>query len=87
MRKTALRFCNCAQCGRELVGESCRGAWASMSERQRKAMPIVRGRIHGRPYCDECLEESQPPAHAATRDETSPWQENAVRALEGRDGE
>ncbi len=44
-----LLLVDCCQCGVELVGETHKllaGAFA---------MPAVRGRVNGRPYCGPCL--------------------------------
>ena len=51
-----LKFCNCAGCGREVLGDSFYGWYYDQPEHIQRLLPIpVAGRIHGRPYCDLCL--------------------------------
>lgn len=71
------KYCNCAGCGRTLVG-------ASTAHLAHKDEPKVAGRILERPYCNGCLSSSRGiPVRAGLREETGPWQDNAIRALEG----
>jgi len=67
---SVLKYCNCADCGQEI------------------AAPYgIGGRIKGRPYCVLCIEEYQPripkTAMPATKDDIGPWQEYAIRVMEG----
>lgn len=72
-----VKMCNCAGCNIEIVGESMKD-YARASY-----LPCVEGRILGRPYCRRCLNFRQPPPGRGTTDGGSPWQENAVRDMEG----
>ena len=71
-------MCNCAECQCELYGESARGQIALGPG----SPEFVAGRIYGRPYCSACLQVRRPPPGQGTKDDESPWGENAVRALE-----
>lgn len=79
-----LTYCDCAGCGRVCLGDSFKGWYARQSTTDRERVPApVAGRILGRPYCKDCLAS---PSHNTDalpppKDE-SPWQQNAVRALE-----
>lgn len=44
------KICNCADCGKELLGESMIGKFSKKSP-----MPMVEGRVNERPYCYICL--------------------------------
>jgi hypothetical protein len=75
-----LKYCNCAGCDREILGDSFRGVPGLENE------PKVAGRIFGRPYCSLCLSVQRPSSSGkcSTRDNgPDPWYENAVRELEG----
>jgi hypothetical protein len=63
----SVKLCNCARCDGELIGDSD----ASKSHHSTfYAIPIVFGRLRGRPYCQRCYREveqfqrrqGQPPA-------------------------
>lgn len=53
-----LKFCNCAKCGLELLGDSLRDWFCrELTDEQRDAHPWpVAGRHRGRPYCVECFD-------------------------------
>lgn len=73
------KVCNCAQCDRLIV-----------------VGPVPVRRLAGRPYCDGCFNHTGRPmgvgewrldrrrAGVDRVNEPSPWQENAVRDLEGQ---
>lgn len=70
-----MRMCNCASCGRLLLGS--RETW------REGLPPKVRGRMLDRPYCSDCLEVLLPTRGVAGPvEEASPGQENAVREME-----
>ena len=80
-----VRVANCAECGVEILhpddhrevkagGGRVFGEYASLGR--------VAGHILGRPYCGVCLCR-RPPAGRGSGGDPSPWQENAVRCLEG----
>jgi hypothetical protein len=73
-----LRVANCAACGAPVT--------ADRAQAERHRLERLAGRIHGRPYCDPCLHSDGIPGsgggRAGPRDD-SPWQQNAVRILEG----
>lgn len=51
--------CNCARCGKELIGLSMYWAWEGLPPGYRACLPeMCAGRDNGRPYCSHCL-----PAH------------------------
>jgi hypothetical protein len=59
------RLCNCAGCGRELLGESQREHVELALEQGQKGLPpLVAGRIRegerNAPYCEDCLEVLSP---------------------------
>ncbi len=71
------KYCNCAECGKEAVAISSR-LMATDGER------IIGGHIKGRPYCLQCLAVRPIPGGAGRReDDGGPWQQNAVRSMEG----
>ena len=50
-----LRFCNCAQCGKLLLGDRYKDWYKSLTrDERREHEPPVDARIGGRPYCHEC---------------------------------
>jgi ribosomal protein L37E len=52
-----LKFCNCAKCGAECLGDSFRDTYYrdwSMEQRSLHPEPVA-GRVDGRPYCVECF--------------------------------
>lgn len=71
------KMCNCADCGREILGESC-------ADEANDEMPLyVSGRINGRPYCQDCW--NVPRAHTGSSsgpNHTDPSWDNVVRAME-----
>jgi len=75
-----MKLCNCALCEVVLLGESMRGVEIAGGQPDHE---YVAGRIHDRPYCEECLEVRQPTALPATmEDDSGPWQQNAIRDME-----
>ena len=73
-----LLLVNCAQCGLEMLGETHRYL------AKKRSLPAIAGRLNGRPFCCKCIAVRKPPNKAATRDDgPSPWQENAIRDMEG----
>ena len=60
---TELRFCNCADCGALLLGDSLK-TWyyeLGITSPVRRTLPApVAGRIRGRPYCGTCLTSGTP---------------------------
>lgn len=53
------------------------------SQKPEKGEIAVAGRIMGFCYCDGCLAVSRAPARTGPMNDSNPWQENAVRKLEG----
>ena len=47
----SVRLCNCARCDREMIGES---GHSRAYQATYYALPIVFGRLSGRPYCEKC---------------------------------
>lgn len=77
-----VKVCNCADCGCLLVAG---GYITWIIDRIRSQLPtpeMAFHRVNGRPYCNGCMSVVRPPPCAASKDECSPWGENAVRALE-----
>ena len=78
-----VKLCNCADCGRELLGESMRDLEIPTE------VPHVKGRILGRPYCRSCLKIKRTAIRVASwlngMLEPDPSGENAVRELEDAD--
>lgn len=79
----SIKMCNCAECGRECLGESNLSWWYKMAEKEKVYHPIVAGRINGRPYCNLCVNTRPIPNRPGPKNDTSPSQENAIKALEG----
>ncbi len=82
------KVCNCAGCGVLLLGMSMM-PWLneSMDSGSQTALPrIVSEVVGGRPYCSGCL-WPRPKLKTGTpsrlEDDGGPWQQNAVRAMEG----
>lgn len=70
-------YCNCSQCKVELLSKGEDG----------RAVPLA-GRIKGRPFCSPCLAISSSGVSGVSGGrgaggDPSPWQENAVRSMEG----
>lgn len=83
MNAEDVKLCNCAECGCELLGDSMRVWYFSHSEDKRKQLPqLVYLHLNGRPYCMGCSRKKPPPQRKGTRNDISPWQENAIRHLE-----
>jgi hypothetical protein len=78
-----VKLCDCADCGRVMLGESM-GLWATtLSATQRARWPVlVGGRVRGRPYCHSCLAGKRVPAGRSGRLHNDGSQDNAVRCLE-----
>ncbi len=78
-----LKFCNCAQCGDEIISKA---SWAILSDEQKEFWKgkIVAGRILDRPYCGPCLRVRNKIGGGgiSNRDDASPGQENAIRIWE-----
>jgi hypothetical protein len=86
MSDDELKLCDCAECGRELVGLSMLPWYSTLTHAERSNYPpLVGGHVKGRPYCAWCLSvpARRPPGGRAGRCDPSPWTENAVRHLEG----
>lgn len=66
---------NCAGCGELLQAEG----------QKLNVLPEVHGHIMGRSYCWNCLRlrPNLKPGLSAMPDDISPWQENAIRLMEG----
>lgn len=48
--------CNCARCGKELLGLNLYWAWKDLPDGYKATLPeMVGGRYDGRPYCKRCL--------------------------------
>ena len=79
-----VKMCNCADCGKELLGANQEGLVSTMKKRERDSLPhVVGGRILGRPYCYSCLRVKRiRTGMSAPGHEPDPWRENAVRILE-----
>ena len=78
-----LLMCDCAGCGREILGETMLTR-LTPAELADLGMPVVRGRVLGRPYCAACLDVRRPPSHAGRADDGGgPGWDNGVRHLEG----
>lgn len=79
-----VKLCDCAECGKELLGSSMFCQLRELSDEQRQNLPsLVVGRIKGRPYCATCLNLCKlPPGRGTREDDGGPWQQNAVRQLE-----
>jgi hypothetical protein len=78
------RFCDCANCGRECLGEKTWAALpAPLTEVAGKPRLHVAGRINDRPWCNECLKVRRVPGPLGRgAPEPSPWQENVIKLLE-----
>lgn len=51
-----VRLCNCASCGRELLGLSMVDWFEGLTKAQRRMVPpFVEGHVLGRPLCKGCL--------------------------------
>jgi hypothetical protein len=68
----------CRTCGETVKFCNCAGCSKILQSDQ------IAGRIQGRPYCEACLEPRLVPAgRGAPLEDMGPWQENALRHLEG----
>lgn len=85
----SIRLCDCCVCGAVLYGES---EVDRLTAYHPDALAYALGhpvagyvalRVQGRPYCRPCSLPRVVPQSPATADDTSPWRQNAVRALEG----
>ena len=88
MDSPEIKLCNCAECRRELLGDSLRVWYFGLAEDRRKRYPSpVAGRLLGRPYCEECISTRPRPKTGVAQPvrEESPWSENGVRELEDGD--
>lgn len=75
-------YCDCAQCGEILLAKG-----TAEPHTQDETLSTLAGRIRGRPYCAECLKVgtngiSGIRGGRSGSSEPSPWNENAVRAME-----
>lgn len=61
-RPETLRLVNCANCNRELLGESER--WRSYRKDAAEFPPPIGGHVKGRPYCFGCMEVRRLPSLA-----------------------
>lgn len=93
-----LTYCDCAECGRTLLGRTLVGGSALTNRnleqlRERENLPPrVAGRIRQgdrmAPYCASCLDVARKVDPTGRRlgavvlEDSGPWQDNAVRALE-----
>lgn len=93
-----LKACDCAHCGRVLLGDMAlrlfgeRVGWAELRRRDRPE--ALAGRFGDRPYCGPCLAwvtspasrrpQGTPPAghYGPTRGETNPGWDDVVKAAE-----
>lgn len=87
MTQDDVRRCNCAGCDRELSSPTDYRRYRA-TRRPLKGLPSpVRGRILGRPYCDECLTFHRPPEKPTPfEDSPGPYYDNALRHLEDGGG-
>jgi hypothetical protein len=79
-----VKLCNCAECGRPMLGRSMIG------------QPLPQcfdghlwcgGYLDSRPYCEDCIKPRQrpvPPGRSGKDDDWSPSGENGVKAMEER---
>lgn len=51
----SIKMCNCAGCGKELLGESMRSPVANGFIPQKYMREIMTGRVNSRPYCSTCF--------------------------------
>lgn len=85
-----IRYCNCAGCGTELLGDSSENLAIALRYYRFSDLPrMVTGRIMGRPYCLNCLQVRKIPSRPATfdKDGSSPYQDNAIRDMEDGRGD
>lgn len=55
-----MKVCNCADCGRLLLGLAHADWYAEQTETDRARFPpLLAGRINGRPYCGQCLQTAE----------------------------
>jgi len=54
MNPEDIKYVNCADCGRELLGESMLAWWETLTWQERRKYLLVADRIGGRPYCLSC---------------------------------
>lgn len=78
------KLVNCAECGVELLGDSMRDTDVYMLQDRPH---FIAARILGRPFCPVCMNTRKPPPGSSSGplEDTSPWQQNALRNWE--DGE
>jgi hypothetical protein len=56
MDRLDIKMCNCAKCGKELLGLSMAAYVAKLAEETRKTLPpVTAGKIDDRPYCKPCF--------------------------------
>lgn len=86
-----LKMCNCAECGRLLLGSVHRMWRNTLTLKQQDSYPpLVSGRINGRPYCRACLylntvRGRDGARYGLPRSDNDPAQDNAVRRMEDND--
>lgn len=63
MMIATLKFCNCAGCDKEILGDSFARWYEGAAPNIKKDFPngAVAARIKGRPYCSKCVEEEESP--------------------------
>lgn len=84
-----MKVCNCAQCGRLLIGPQSENEFHAFFFAIKKPsyLPYVGRWINERPYCYDCLAVKMPRTgrYEGPDDEQTPWQHLAVRAWEDTD--
>lgn len=54
-RYGSILMCDCASCGREMLGRSMAAWYARLSREERSILPpMTHARLFDRPYCREC---------------------------------
>lgn len=50
-----IKLVNCAGCGQRLLGQSMAYLRRGYMTAEYRKLPMMRGRIDGRPYCETCI--------------------------------